>query len=112
MTLGARLRALRRAKRMSLRQVEAGSGVSISTLSRTERDASIPDTIILSMLAKFYEISFDSLLDLWEPSDEETEAFLIDHGYDLEKLRTEINALIDELREQTKAILSAKEQQS
>lgn len=108
MSLGNRLHALRSARGLSLRQVEAGSGVSASTLSRTERDIGIPDTIIMSMLAKFYDVSFDSLLDAWEPTEAETDAFLIGHGYDLDKLRAEINALIDELRAQAKALLAQK----
>lgn len=93
---------------MSLRQVEAGSGVSISTLSRAERDIGIPDTIIMSMLAKFYDVSFESLLDAEEPTQAQTEAFLIGHGYNLDKLREEINALIDQLKAEAKTILAQK----
>ena len=108
MTLGTKLHALRSAKGLSLRQVKAGSGVSASTLSRAERDIGIPDTIILSMLAKFYDVPLHSLLDAYEPTPEQTEEFLIGLGYNLDELRAEINALITELSAHVKAILGAK----
>jgi hypothetical protein len=38
-------------------------------------------------------------------TDEETDAYLIGHGYNLERMRAEINALIDELQSTAREIL-------
>lgn len=110
MTLGTRLRALRSSKGLSLRQVARKTGISASTLSRLERDMSMADTNSLSALAEFYNVSFAILLDVYEPTDEQVNAFLVGHGYNLEQLRVEINELIDKLQEETRAILAQKEQ--
>lgn len=109
MTLGTQLHALRSAKGLSLRQVTKATGVSPSTQSRAERDVGIPDAVILSKLAEFYGVSFESLLNKIEPTDEQVDAYLIGLGYNLDELRAEINALINELSAQAKAILAAKE---
>lgn len=111
MSLSIKLRALRSAKEMSLRQVAKASGVSPSTLSRAERDLGIPDAIILSKIAEFYGVSFESLLDKLEPTDEQVDSYLIGLGYNLEQLRIEINELIDTLRSEAREILAAKESQ-
>lgn len=107
--LGTRLRALRSAKGLSLRQMAIGSGVSASTISRLERDMGIADTVILSKLAAFYGVGFASLLDAHEPTNEQVDAFLIGHGCNLEQLRAEINELIDRLREEARALLAQKQ---
>lgn len=109
MTLGTKLRALRRARGLSLRAAEEGSGVSASTLSRAERDKGWPDTVILCMLGKFYDVPVENFFDAHEPTQEEVNAFLIDHGYDLDELQKEINALIDKLRNTAKDMLAQKE---
>jgi uncharacterized coiled-coil protein SlyX len=49
------------------------------------------------------------LFDAHEPTQEEVNAFLIDHGYDLDDLQKEINALIDNLRATAKDMLAQKE---
>lgn len=105
MTLGAKLRALRAAKDLSLRQVERETGVAFASISRIER-GNKPDIDSLCALAKFYGVSMDSLLFGRELTDEVAEAYLVGLGYNLDELRTEINALIDELRETAKAILA------
>lgn len=108
MTLSTKLRALRNAKGMSLRQVEAGSGVSAATLSRAERGLGTPDTVTLVLLEDFYKVRLGSGLDA-EMTDAQAEAYLTGLGYNLEQLRAEINALIDTLRDEAKALLAAKQ---
>lgn len=108
MSLGARLRAIRKARGLTLRQVEAQSGVSISTLSRAERDMGMPDLVTLVGLEDFYKVSLGSGLGAKSPTDEQVEAFLIGHGYNLEQLRADFNALIDRLREEARSILAEK----
>lgn len=110
MTLSAKLRALRNAKGMSLRQVARESGVSASTLSRLERNIGGPDIVTLVMLEDFYKVRLGSGLDA-EMTDAQAEAYLVGLGYNLEQLRAEINALIDTLRDEAKAILAAKQVQ-
>lgn len=109
MTLGTRLRALRAAKGLSLRQVQDACGVSTAALSRAERGSGTPDTATLLRLENFYGTSLGSGLSGTEPTDEQVAAYLTGLGYNLEQLRTEINELIDRLRDEAKAILASKE---
>lgn len=113
MTLGTKLKAARLAKGLRLREAQALSGVSASTISRAERDIGEIWAHHLAKLSRCYGVSVDALLpdDDIEMTDEETNAFLVAHGYDLDKLRDEINALIDELRDQAAALLRERTQQ-
>lgn len=112
--LGAYVRAKRREKGHSLRDAAALSGISASTLSRIERDKGMNDNDIMRKLAAYCEVPFVDLVlmedDGPEMSEEETNAYLIAHGYNLEELRQEINALIDELRDTAKSILARREE--
>ena len=108
--LATKLRGLRASRGLSLRQAEELTGVSASTLSRYERGIGYPDTIILCMLGEKYQVSIDELIDTYEPTPEETDAFLIDHGYNLEQLRLEINDLIDRVKAEAVAVLKSKQE--
>ena len=113
MTLGTQLHAARLAKRHSLRDAAIQSGVSPSTLSRAERGVRGEfDTAVLYKIAAYCGVSVETLVSgkYAEVSDDEVDNFLVGHGYNLEELRVEINALIDELRNTAKAILAHKEQ--
>ncbi len=112
MTLGVRLHAARLAKRHSLRDAAVITGLSPSTLSRTERDLNTGtlDTASLFRLAAYCGMSAEALVmgNDADISDAEVESYLVGLGYNLEELRAEINALIDELRSTAKAILAQK----
>lgn len=105
--LSAYVRAKRRENGHSLRDVAALSGVSASTLSRIERDMVIKDNGIMRKLATYCGVSYLNFVlmeDVGDTmSDEETDAYLMAHGYNLEELRQEINALIDKLHDAAKA---------
>lgn len=108
MSTGTRLHSMRLAKGHSLRDASIQSGVSPSTLSRVERDKGIGDTEVLYKIAAYCGVSVDTLVTGKDAdvSDEEVNRFLEGHGYNLEELREEINALIDQLRDVAKEILS------
>lgn len=108
MTLGMKLLVLRKKKGLSLRAVAEKSGVSPSTLSRLERDMGMPHIVTLVMLEDFYKVRLNTGPDSREPTQEQAETYLIGLGYNLEELRAEINALIDELRNAAKDILAHK----
>ncbi len=108
MSTGTRLHATRLAKGHSLRDAATQSGVSPSTLSRMERNVGTVDTQVLFKVAAYCGVSVETLVT-GKPapvSDAEVDNFLEGHGYNLDALRTEINALIDELRETVKEILA------
>ena len=111
--MSAYARAKRREKGHSLRDAAALSGISASTLSRIERDKGTNDNEIMRKLAAYCEVSYMDLVLMEDVdpqmSEEETDTYLIAHGYNLEALRVEINAVIDELRDTAKAILAHKE---
>lgn len=109
MTLGTKLHALRIAKVIGLREVAKETGVSASTISRLERGIGRPYVGTMGALCRFYGVNFTDLIDdPPEMTDEETDAYLIGHGYNLDKLRDEINALIDELKATAKEVLARK----
>jgi len=64
MTLGERLRSLRTGRRLTLKQVEHDTGMSIPYLSDLERDK-IPNPSLdtLGKLAKVYELAVGDLLE-------------------------------------------------
>lgn len=112
MTTGTRLHAARLAKGHSLRDAAIQSGVSPSTLSRMERDVGTVDSQILFKVAAYCGVSVETLVtgrDA-EISDAEVDSFLVGHGYNLEALRAEINALIDQLRDTVKDILAHRQE--
>jgi transcriptional regulator with XRE-family HTH domain len=110
MTLGRNLRAAREAKGYSLRDAQALTRVSIATISRAERGVGTIHVHALASLAKCYGVSIEDLLDfdIPEMTTKEAEAFLVARGHNLDKLRSEINALIDELQAETKSVLAAR----
>ncbi len=70
-TLGADLRALRKARGMTLVELADQLGRSIGWLSQVERDKSTPDPNDLNDIAKALDISVASLLYYETPPDEE-----------------------------------------
>lgn len=113
MSLGTRLHATRLAKGHSLRDAAIQSGVSPSTLSRAERNKGVFDSTVLFKLAAYCGVSVETLVtgNPADVSDAEVDNFLEGHGVNLEEIRQEMNALIDELRATVKAILAHKQAQ-
>jgi transcriptional regulator with XRE-family HTH domain len=107
MTLGRNLRAAREAKGYSLRDAQALTRVSIATISRAERGVGTIHVHALASLAKCYGVSIEDLLDFDMPemSTKDIEDYLVARGYDLEKMRSDINALINELQAATTKML-------
>lgn len=63
MSMAQRLKALRNARQMSLRDVEKASGVSFTTVRRLEEDSGIdPKLKTLQALAKAYRTTVGYLL--------------------------------------------------
>ena len=60
--VGARLRGLRRQRGATLAEVSAGTGVSVSTLSRLESGTRRPTLELLLPLAKTYGVTLDDLV--------------------------------------------------
>jgi transcriptional regulator with XRE-family HTH domain len=60
--VGARLRALRQRRGATLAEVSAGTGVSVSTLSRLESGSRRPTLELLLPLAKAYGVTLDDLV--------------------------------------------------
>jgi transcriptional regulator with XRE-family HTH domain len=60
--VGGRLRALRSAHGMTLAQVSAGTGISVSTLSRLESGGRRPTLELLLALARTYGVALDELV--------------------------------------------------
>ena len=61
--VGARLRALRRRRGITLTDLAGTTGISVSTLSRLESGARRPTLELLLPLAKAYEVTLDELVD-------------------------------------------------
>lgn len=60
--VGGRLRALRRARQSTLAEVSAGTGISVSTLSRLESGGRRPTLELLLPLAEAYGVTLDDLV--------------------------------------------------
>lgn len=60
-TIGAKLRKQR--GELTLAQVNAGTGIDKAILSRVERNESAPSVRTLKVLADFYDVDDDVLLD-------------------------------------------------
>ena len=60
-TIGAKLRKQR--GELTLAQVDAGTGIDKAILSRVERNESAPSVRTLKVLANFYQVGDDVLLD-------------------------------------------------
>jgi transcriptional regulator with XRE-family HTH domain len=69
MTLGQKLKRLRKEKSISQAQLAAIINIAQTHIGRYERDASIPTAYFLKRIADFYNVTVDYLL-----SDEEAEA--------------------------------------
>lgn len=61
--VGPHLRALRQARRRTLAEIAATTGISVSTLSRLESGARRPTLELLLPLAKAYGVTLDELVD-------------------------------------------------
>ena len=60
-TLGADLRALRKARGLTLADLSAELGRSVGWLSQVERDISVPDLAALRAMARVFDVSVSSL---------------------------------------------------
>lgn len=63
MTVGPRLRALRRKNELTLAELSAATGISVSTLSRLESGARRPTLELLLPLARAHDVTLDELVD-------------------------------------------------
>jgi transcriptional regulator with XRE-family HTH domain len=62
-TLGQELRSIRDLKKLSLREVEAGTGISNAYLSQLENDKiRKPSPLFLSKLANLYNIPYEAIM--------------------------------------------------
>lgn len=61
--VGARLRSLRAERHTTLARVAAGTGISVSTLSRLESGQRKPTLELLMPLARAYGVTLDELVD-------------------------------------------------
>ncbi|UFU03200.1 XRE family transcriptional regulator [Ruania suaedae] len=61
--VGPRLRGLRSERELTLSELAAGTGISVSTLSRLESGARKPTLELLLPLARVYGVSLDELVD-------------------------------------------------
>ncbi len=55
-TLGADLRALRKARKLTLEYIADQLGMSVGWLSQVERDISTPDTLTLRKIARIFDV--------------------------------------------------------
>ena len=60
--VGPRLRALRRQRRVTLAQLSAATGISVSTLSRLESGGRRPTLELLLPLARVHQVALDELV--------------------------------------------------
>lgn len=63
MQLGAKLRELRKVRRLTLAEVSERTQLSVSFLSDVERNRTRPSLETLEKLAQFYQITVNELLD-------------------------------------------------
>ena len=109
MTLGTRLHSARKLKGYGLREVAKLTGVSPSTISRLERDLGDATLFTLIKLANCYGVLLVDLIvpdeEMPEMPDEETDAFLVAHGYNLDELEREIKEIVAKLRVEAMEIL-------
>ena len=61
--VGPRLRVLRQQRRTTLADLSAGTGISVSTLSRLESGVRRPTLELLLPLARAYSVTLDELVD-------------------------------------------------
>ncbi|MGC5018259.1 helix-turn-helix domain-containing protein [Micromonospora sp. DT47] len=68
-TVGPRLRALRQQRGVTLAQLAAATGISVSTLSRLEAGGRRPTLELLLALARFHRVPLDDLVGAPETGD-------------------------------------------
>jgi transcriptional regulator with XRE-family HTH domain len=97
-----RLRVLRAERGLSLRQVEAATGVAKETLSEVERGVRHPYDTTLAKLAKCYDVPLEDLLE--EPTDPKAEAPTSPQpGEDTERRVTELERWIEHIDRRSQA---------
>ena len=69
MTLGTRIAALRRAKKLKQEDLAEMLGVSAQAVSKWENDQSCPDIYLIPSLAKIFNVTTDELLTGEKPED-------------------------------------------
>ena len=62
MTLNDTIRALRRERGMTQEQLAEAMNVSAAAVSKWENGQSVPDILVLTALADFFEVSLDALV--------------------------------------------------
>lgn len=70
-SLGADIRSLRKARRITLADLAATLGRSVGWLSQVERDLSYPDRADLARIAQALDVSISSFFKVESPPDEE-----------------------------------------
>lgn len=78
--VGPRLRALRRARGLTLAEVSEQTGVSVSTLSRLESGRRRPVLEVLMPLAQTYRVTLDELVDAPPTGDPRVHLRPVTHG--------------------------------
>jgi transcriptional regulator with XRE-family HTH domain len=63
MNIGNKISQLRRDKGVTQEQLAGFTGVSVAAVSKWETDNSYPDITLLPLIAEFFEVSIDALLD-------------------------------------------------
>lgn len=63
MHIGNKIAQLRRDKGVTQEQLASFTGVSVAAVSKWETDNSFPDITLLPLIAEFFEVSIDALLD-------------------------------------------------
>lgn len=63
MNIGHKISQLRKEKGVTQEQLAAFTGVSVAAVSKWETDSSYPDITLLPLIAEFFEVSVDALLD-------------------------------------------------
>ncbi|MGY1838705.1 MULTISPECIES: helix-turn-helix domain-containing protein [unclassified Modestobacter] len=61
--VGPRLRALRQRRQVTLTQLSAATGISVSTLSRLESGGRRPTLELLLPMARVHQVTLDELVD-------------------------------------------------
>jgi len=63
MNIGKKIAQLRKEKGATQEQLASFFGVSVAAVSKWETESSLPDITLLPLIAEFFELSIDALLD-------------------------------------------------
>lgn len=107
MTIGERLRDLRKEKRKTLREVGIDTGIDYSGLAQIERGERNCNTTTLDILTKYYNVSADYLLGNTDDrttasSNDITVAFYNQHGIVTDEQKKEVESFIEFIKSKDK----------